>query len=207
MSRIYEYTQTAFDWDSLVLDDNSGPSGSQAWSHRQLAAQYTGGLRSEPTLGALTGGSLSLDSLVTAGGKIATGAIRLVVLSGVLSHYRLVAGTDAESSPLVIRPDDYHAGTNARVWKLLDHAVGYGAISITSVALAVQSLFSNFQVATDIQDLASKDGEEGWFTVLHSPGDGLSGLFRRYLSPQGTGDVNTYVNAQAGGQWVRISSF
>jgi len=32
--------------------------------------------------------------------------------------YLLVAGTDAESSPDVIRPDDYAASTNEKVWKL-----------------------------------------------------------------------------------------
>lgn len=31
--------------------------------------------------------------------------------------YKLRAGTDAESSPAIIRPDDYNASTNAKVWQ------------------------------------------------------------------------------------------
>jgi hypothetical protein len=36
-----------------------------------------------------------------------------------LRHYRLKAGTDAESSPDIIQPDDYNASTNAKVWELV----------------------------------------------------------------------------------------
>lgn len=36
----------------------------------------------------------------------------------VLRVYELVSGTDAESSPDVVRPDDYAASTNEKVWKL-----------------------------------------------------------------------------------------
>ena len=36
-----------------------------------------------------------------------------------LRAYRLKAGTDAEASPTIIRPDDYHASTNAKVWELI----------------------------------------------------------------------------------------
>lgn len=36
--------------------------------------------------------------------------------SNILRVYELKAGTDAESSPTVIRPDDYNASTNAKVW-------------------------------------------------------------------------------------------
>lgn len=42
-----------------------------------------------------------------------------VVIGALLYHYDLVSGTDAESSPGVIRPDDYAASTNEKVWKLL----------------------------------------------------------------------------------------
>ena len=35
----------------------------------------------------------------------------------VLRTYRLISGTTAESSPTVIRPDDYNASTNAKVWQ------------------------------------------------------------------------------------------
>jgi hypothetical protein len=43
-----------------------------------------------------------------------------IVVSGVTHLYRLVSGTDAESSPTIIRPDDYATTTNEKVWKLVD---------------------------------------------------------------------------------------
>jgi hypothetical protein len=36
-----------------------------------------------------------------------------------LRAYRLKAGTDSEASPTIIRPDDYNASTNAKVWELV----------------------------------------------------------------------------------------
>ena len=75
----------------------------------------------------LTGGTaVTLDGIpteITSGEVIPTNAIVGVVISGSLSHYQLVAGTDAESSPDVIRPDDYHATNNPRVWKLMSTAI------------------------------------------------------------------------------------
>tara|TARA_Y100000593_G_scaffold9523_1_gene17311 strand:- start:312 stop:1526 length:1215 start_codon:yes stop_codon:yes gene_type:complete len=34
--------------------------------------------------------------------------------------YRLSSGTDAESAPEIIRPDDYASGSNEKIWKALD---------------------------------------------------------------------------------------
>ena len=66
----------------------------------------------------LTGGtSTDLDSIVTAG--IAVGIVAAVILSDQLSYYQLQSATTAENSPLIIRPDDFHATTNAKVWKLI----------------------------------------------------------------------------------------
>jgi Head domain of trimeric autotransporter adhesin len=71
----------------------------------------------------LTGGtSVKLDAIPTGTSiaqKVETGTMVAVVISDEVSHYRLVDGTDAESSPDVIRPDDYHATNNPRVWKLM----------------------------------------------------------------------------------------
>lgn len=70
---------------------------------------------------ALTGGGTALDGIVTgttALPTVQTGSLVCIELSTVLSFYELVTGTDAESSPDVIRPDDYASSTNERVWKL-----------------------------------------------------------------------------------------
>lgn len=61
------------------------------------------------------GGGTKLDGIATVG--VAAGAL-VAVMGDTVSHYRLKAGTTAESSPNVIRPDDYNASTNAKYWLL-----------------------------------------------------------------------------------------
>ena len=74
------------------------------------------------------GGATNLDGLVTAGGVIPTGTIAILTISTIRYIYELVAGTDVESSPLVIRPDDYAASTNEVVWKL--QGLNIGALTV-----------------------------------------------------------------------------
>ncbi len=73
------------------------------------------------TVTALTGGGTALDGIVTgttASPTVQTNSLVAIDISGVVSLYRLEAGTTAESSPSVIRPDDYDGTENARIWKL-----------------------------------------------------------------------------------------
>lgn len=51
--------------------------------------------------------------------------------SNVLRVYELVSGTDAESSPDIIRPTDYAGGTNEKVWKLAVIGTS-GSVTITA---------------------------------------------------------------------------
>jgi len=88
---------------------------------------------------ALTGGGTALDGLATgttALPTIATNSLVAFDVSGVLYFYRLETGTDAESSPDVIRPDDYASSTNERVWKLQSvsaaSASSYEAVSFSA---------------------------------------------------------------------------
>lgn len=69
---------------------------------------------------ALTGGAAgALDAIVTT--SLTPPVNARVTTTGLVSYaYQLTAGTDAEDSPSVIRPDDYNAATNAKVWKLCD---------------------------------------------------------------------------------------
>ncbi len=64
------------------------------------------------------GGSTNLDGITTASGATAAGTLYAVNINEGLYHYELVSGTTAESSPDVIRPDDYASTTNEYVWKL-----------------------------------------------------------------------------------------
>ncbi len=73
-----------------------------------------------PSLTGLTGGTASeLDSLSTVSRTVGeTFAMLDADASNALRIYELASGTDAESSPDVIRPDDYAASTNEKVFKL-----------------------------------------------------------------------------------------
>jgi hypothetical protein len=73
--------------------------------------------RSEIT-GLTGGGSTNLDGITTASGAVSAGTLVAVNVGNTLYHYELVSGTDAESSPNVIRPDDYASTTNEYVWKI-----------------------------------------------------------------------------------------
>ena len=60
------------------------------------------------------GGSTKLDGQTTAG--VSVPRLFTVVIGDALSIYQLRAGTTAEASPGIIRPDDYNAGTNAKIF-------------------------------------------------------------------------------------------
>lgn len=62
------------------------------------------------------GGSSKLDGLSTINRAVGNQVAFQDAGDG-LMFYRLVAGTDAEALPAVIRPDDYNGSTNAKVWK------------------------------------------------------------------------------------------
>ncbi len=65
------------------------------------------------------GTSADLDNIITT--TRAVGEIVAFVdadTSNQLRFYQLTSGTDAESAPDVIRPDDYASSTNQKVWKL-----------------------------------------------------------------------------------------
>jgi hypothetical protein len=69
------------------------------------------------TITGYTGGTATdLDSLVTTNRAVpCLLAFDRASFGGKV--FKLRAGTDAESSPAIIRPDDYNASTNAKVWQ------------------------------------------------------------------------------------------
>jgi hypothetical protein len=63
---------------------------------------------------ALTGGTPdALDSLPTSGGLYDG---RIVIVATPFAIYQLINSNDAEDSPGIIRPDDFAASTNEKVW-------------------------------------------------------------------------------------------
>lgn len=89
-----------------------------------VGASITAGLLTDTTgiafkpaiVGYTGGGSTKLDGIVTTSLSV-NRIVAFIEATDGLRLYALVAGTDAEASPNVIRPDDYHATTNAKVWK------------------------------------------------------------------------------------------
>jgi hypothetical protein len=67
------------------------------------------------------GGAGKLDGIATVSLPVPLNGF--VVIGDDVYFYKLRAGTDAESSPSIIRPDDYAGGTNEKVWEQLDLAV------------------------------------------------------------------------------------
>lgn len=64
------------------------------------------------------GGASNLDGQATAAGALASGSVVGFVRTATgLEFWQLTAGTEAEDAATIVRPDDYHADTNARTWK------------------------------------------------------------------------------------------
>lgn len=89
------------------------------------------GIEWYPTVTSLTGGTAAdLDAVPTvalAAGKIVA-FLDTDPATDVVRYYLLAAGTDAESSPTIIRPDDYATTTNEKVWKLSSSVAGIADI-------------------------------------------------------------------------------
>jgi len=90
----------------------------------QMDARYVANFIADPfNVTGLTGGTAGmLDSVVTADVAVGRLAQFVINVSGVdVPHlWQLVAGTDAEDAAGgIVRPDDYDATTNAKVWKQL----------------------------------------------------------------------------------------
>lgn len=87
----------------------------------EAATASPNALRARPEITSLTGGgATALDGLATANTALPTGYVAVLSISRVGTFWQLIAGTDAEDvSAGIVRPDDYDASTNARVWAQL----------------------------------------------------------------------------------------
>lgn len=77
---------------------------------------FTGGGGAGAT-GTVVMSPTSLDAVITTDKTVGEFLLNIAVGNDIYL-YRLRAGTDAESSPKIIRPDDYAATTNEKVWEL-----------------------------------------------------------------------------------------
>ncbi len=87
----------------------------------QMDSRYIASL---PDITTLTGGgATALDSLATTDRSVGFTVHLFATINGVTqgTHFRLIAGTAAENTDrsagaVIVRPDDYDAETNAKVW-------------------------------------------------------------------------------------------
>jgi hypothetical protein len=79
-------------------------------------AHLPGGILIDPTITTLTGtGTNALTAIAST--TLPLDRVLGIVNGGTLAFYQLKAGTSATASPGIIRPNDYHATTNAKFWK------------------------------------------------------------------------------------------
>jgi hypothetical protein len=79
-------------------------------------AHLPGGILIDPTITTLTGtGTNALAAIATT--ALPLDRVLGIVNGSTLAFYQLKAGTNSTASPGIIRPNDYNATTNARVWK------------------------------------------------------------------------------------------
>lgn len=118
-----------------------------------------------------------LDSIVTT--ALAVGSRAFVVSGNALYVFVLTAGTDAENSPTVVRPDDFALTTNEKVWKW--QAITEAA-EITGPGSSVDNGIArwNGTGGTAIQDSPITIDDTGFITVtgatarfLRSTNDGV----------------------------------
>ena len=117
---------TATIYNDVLLGDESSPATATDPDEYLLKQD---GIRWLSTVTSKIGGTAAdLDSIATVSLDVGT-RVQFSDEDGaspILVDYKLEAGTDAESSPDVIRPDDYDGSTNAKVWKLKQAAATSG---------------------------------------------------------------------------------
>lgn len=156
---------------------------------------------------ALTGGGTALDGLVTGTTALPTIATNTLVtfdVSGILYFYRLETGTDAESSPSVIRPDDYDGTTNARVWKLQSvtsaSSSSYESVSFSAAGNTDITPGANFATHSVVAAVSAGSGSYtrtvSLLTANASAGDRI---VIRFAMPASTNPTIQVRNATSGG--------
>ncbi len=104
---------------SIELKTNKGVANGYApldAGGKVPVAHLPGGILINPAITALTGtGTNALAAVVSS--TLPLDRVLGIVVGGTLSFYQLQSGTNATASPGIIRPNDYHATTNARFWK------------------------------------------------------------------------------------------
>ncbi|HMP83063.1 MAG TPA: hypothetical protein PKA41_10220 [Verrucomicrobiota bacterium] len=123
-----EITNPGTGYTSAPTPNFSAGGGSDAASTALLAAE-------------------TLDAIPTE--ELEPGTITIwVIISNTIHIYSLIAGTDAESTPTFVRPDDYATTTNEKVWGLRGLLVGAGGLALDEGANISAGTSTGSQIGT-----------------------------------------------------------
>lgn len=122
---------TATIYNDVLLGDESSPINATDPDEYLLKQD---GIQWLPTVTSKIGGTAAdLDAIATVGVDVGK-RVQFKDTDGatdILVDYTLTAGTDAESSPDIIRPDDFDASTNAKVWVYVQAAATSGINNVS----------------------------------------------------------------------------
>lgn len=137
-------------YHDILVGDEATPTNADDPDEYLLKAS---GIEWLPTVTSQIGGTAAdLDGIATV--DIAVGKAVMFKdadSSNLVRLYQLIAGTDAESAPTTIRPDDYNASTNAKVWRQYP-------LDVAVVAEPVNGLSSS--VANEVVLFNGTDGKQ-----------------------------------------------
>lgn len=183
---------------TLYHDIISGSEGTP--TNAAEPTQYllkSAGIEYLPTVTSKTGGtSADLDYIATVGvtvGKMV--AFRDLDSASILRIYELASGTDAESSPDVIRPDDYNASTNAKVWKLQALSSAATGTNTGDVTLGA-SVTDVFDIASQVLSADDPGGDRLIFW------DDSAGKLTHLTAGSGLTITGTTITSSGGGSGV-----
>lgn len=127
-----------------MLPENS-PAQVPAETFTPDSALRLGYVQNRSGVTGLTGGGTNLDGISTA--DLGVGIVVALTLSNVVYFYQLQAGSDAEASPQIIRPDDFSLASNSKVWRLVSQlgaALSNGHTHAQNSPASVWTVVHNF---------------------------------------------------------------
>ena len=172
-SSLNEITYTVL--NDIIAGDEATPADAESPDEYPLKTEV---IIYYKTVSSLTGGTAAdLDYVPTVALDVDTivGFYDNDPATDVVRLYQLVAGTDAESSPDVIRPDDYDASTNAKIWRLLRVASDLSG----AVTYPVTALTYSATLTPDCNDGLSRSVAMTGDQVINAPTNAVTGMVMR----------------------------
>jgi hypothetical protein len=167
-------------------DDYNAISNAKVWHYVNTISRFSQhGVNSSTQLKALKTNGMLVGKVIT---------YRDTSASNVLRVYELVAGTDAESLPSVVRPTDYATTTNEKVWKLAVITGGVSGLGSTDNAIiradgtGGSTPQGSTVIVSDTGDITLGTGSSGTTRTVSADGSGSNIDIK--ISSKGTGKAS-----------------